>query len=448
MSKKNLVIVGAGPAGLFAAHEASKNKNLKITVVEMGPDVQDRGKKDYLHGVGGGGTFSDGKLNLDPEIGGDMTQFMPRDEALEYIAYIEKVFLDHGAGAKGGESVVDSKAIGLKRKAKKAGVKYIPIHQRHIGSDHLPEVISSIKKEMEERGVKFVLNTAAEDIIINGEKVTGVRLAGGEELPADYVIIGSGRGGAKWFMSLCSRHKIPTKFQALDVGVRVEVPNEVMEEITAISWDPKFHIQTKQYDDFVRTFCTNPSGYVVAENYGDFICVNGHSLRDKHSENTNFAFLVQIALTEPVENTTEYGESIARLATTIGGGKPTIQRLGDLKSGRRSTWERIRKSYVPPTLKNATPGDISMILPGRIVTDLLEGLDALDAVIPGVAADSTLLYAPEIKFHALRVDVSKKMETKIKNLFAAGDGAGVSRGIVGAAVTGLVAAKEISERSK
>jgi uncharacterized FAD-dependent dehydrogenase len=198
----------------------------------------------------------------------------------------------------------------------------------------------------------------------------------------------------------------------------------------------------------VRTFCTNPRGFVITESYDDFICVNGHSMRGKKSENSNFALLVQVALTQPVENTTEYGEGIAKLATIIGGGKPTLQRLGDLRAGRRSTWERIDRSYVSPTLREATPGDISMALPGRIVTGIVEGLDALNKVIPGVAEDETLLYAPEIKFHALRVSVSKLMETKVGNLFAAGDGAGVSRGIVGAGVTGLIAADEILRRER
>jgi hypothetical protein len=241
---------------------------------------------------------------------------------------------------------------------------------------------------------------------------------------------------------------VPTNYQPIDVGFRVEVPAEIMKQVTDSFWDPKFYIQTSQYDDFVRTFCTCPNGFVISESYDSFICTNGHSMVSMKSDNTNFALLVRVALTHPVENTTEYGESIARTASTIGGGRPILQRLGDLRAGRRSTWERIKRSYVKPTFTYVTPGDISMVLPGRIMTDLREGLDMLNKVIPGVAEDSTLLYAPEIKFHALRVNVSRNMETNIKNLFAIGDGAGVSRGIVGAALTGVVAAREIGRRCR
>jgi uncharacterized FAD-dependent dehydrogenase len=274
-------------------------------------------------------------------------------------------------------------------------------------------------------------------------------LAGGKvsRIPADFVIVASGRGGARWFAQVCKKNGIQTRFQPLDVGVRVEAPHEIMDDVTEINWDPKFHMRTRKYDDFVRTFCTNPRGFVITESYGEFICVNGHSMRDKKSENTNFALLVQVALTEPVENTTAYGEGIARLATIIGGGKPTLQRLGDLTSGKRSTWERINRSYVSPTLKEVTPGDISMALPARVVDDITEGLDMLNKVVPGVAEDGTLLYAPEIKFHALRVAVGKGMETGIANLYAAGDGAGVSRGIVGASVTGMLAARSVIRKA-
>ncbi|MDD5337012.1 MAG: FAD-dependent oxidoreductase, partial [Candidatus ainarchaeum sp.] len=252
------------------------------------------------------------------------------------------------------------------------------------------------------------------------------------------------RAGSRWLLDLATELNVPYHYGPLDIGVRVEVRNEVMEEFTKINWDPKFHIRTHKYDDFVRTFCTNPSGFVITENYGKFVSVNGHSMKNKFSNNTNFAFLIRLHLTEPVENTTLYGESICRLATTIGGGKAILQRLGDLKKGRRSTWERIDKSYVEPTNKDVTPGDLSMALPARILEDIVEGLDMLAKVIPGVNEESTLLYGPEVKFKAVRLDVNKNMEAKgISNLFAVGDGAGVSGGIVTAGVTGLIAAREI-----
>ncbi len=461
---RRVAIVGAGPAGLLAAHELAKH-GLAVTIIEEGSDIKDRKcpmlKLGYcikcrpchfIHGVGGGGAFSDGKLNLSPEIGGNLLEFLTPEQAREAIEKVDKFFVKHGA--KGGESGMGGRAEDLQRRAKAAGFKFIPIRQRHMGSDRLPKIITSIVADLRKMGVQLLIRTKADSLILEGNVAKGViardlRTKEIMRIPADFVLVASGRGGASWFSEICRENRVATKFQPLDVGVRIEVPAEIMNDVTAINWDPKFHIRTKHYDDFVRTFCTNPKGFVITESYdGDYICVNGHSMRDKKSGNTNFALLVQVALTEPVENTTKYGEGIARLATIIGGSKPTLQRLGDLKAGRRSTWERIDRSYVSPTLREVTPGDISMCLPARIVTDILEGLDALNKVIPGVAEDETLLYAPEIKFHALRVSVSKQMETSVKNLFAAGDGAGVSRGIVGACATGLIAAGEIIRREK
>jgi hypothetical protein len=451
------VIVGAGPAGLFCAYELAK-AGVKVVVVDSGSSIEKRRcpmKKvgycvkckpcNLIHGVGGAGLFSDGKLNLDARIGGDMLQFMGEDEAQRLIEYIDRIFRENGAH--GERNVIDNRAGELMRKAKMAGVRFIPIVQRHIGSDMLPGVIESLKSYLEALGVKFVLNTEIDDIEIHNGSLEGVA-SGKSIIKGDFVVVATGRGGAQWLAKKCMQLGIPTQHQPLDVGLRVEVPAEIMKEVTDAFWDPKFYIQTAQYDDFVRTFCTCPYGFVISESYNSFICTNGHSMVSLKSENTNFALLVRVALTHPVENTTEYGESIARIASTIGGGRPVLQRLGDLKAGRRSTWERIKRSYVKPTFTYVTPGDISMVLPGRIMTDVKEGLETLNKVIPGVAEDSTLLYAPEIKFHALRVNVSRHMETPVKNLFAVGDGAGVSRGIVGAAMSGIVAAREIARRCR
>ncbi len=228
----------------------------------------------------------------------------------------------------------------------------------------------------------------------------------------------------------------------------MEVPNEIMDDVTDIIYDPTFFIYTDTYDDQVRTFCTNKGGFVVKEQYEDFVCVNGHAFKNKKSDNTNFAFLSKIDLTEPVTDTLKYGTSIGRLATTIGGGKPIIQRFIDLKKGRRSTWKRIHKSYVTPTLKDVTPGDISMAMPSRIVTNIIEGLEKLNSVIPGIASNSTLLYAPEIKFFSIRIDTNSELETQIKGLYVAGDGVGVSGNIVGAAATGIIAARSIKNKDK
>lgn len=452
------IVVGAGPGGLFASYLLGKH-GLDVTLVEMGDDVEERMEKlknggvgvglNYISGVGGSGTFSDGKINLNPEIGGNMLEFVSKSDAENLIDYVDKLFVKYGMEKK---AEIHQKARELMRKAMRAGIKYIPIRQKHIGSDFLPRIVSGIMKEIKDFGVKLIVKAKAVDLIIEGGKATGVIIEKGgkqEKIQADYVVLAPGRAGSRWLLDLATKYGLPYRYGPLDIGVRVEVPEEVMEEITKINWDPKFHIRTKKYDDFVRTFCTNPSGFVITEDYGKFVSVNGHSMKNKFSNNTNFAFLVRLRLTEPLENTTLYGESICRLATTIGGGKAILQRLGDLKKGRRSTWERIEKSYVEPTNKEVTPGDLSMALPARILEDIVEGLDMLAKVIPGVNEESTLLYGPEVKFKSVRLDVTKKMETKeVANLFTVGDGAGVSGGIVTAGVTGLIAAREILQRQK
>ncbi len=451
-----VIVVGAGPGGMFAAYLLGKG-GMEVTLVEMGEGINERMAKikaggntagmSYISGMGGSGTFSDGKINLNPEIGGNMLEFVPKSDADALIDYVDKLFVKYGMDKK---SEIHPRARELMRKAMRGGIKYIPIRQKHIGSDFLPKVVSGVVEEMEGMGVKILENTKAVDLLLSDGKSTGVVLEKGgkqEKMDADYVVLAPGRAGSRWLLDLAAKYQLPYHYGPLDIGVRVEVPDEVMEETTEINWDPKFHIYTKKHDDFVRTFCTNPSGFVITEDYGKFVSVNGHSMKNKHSNNTNFAFLVRINLTEPLENTTLYGESICRLATTIGGGKAILQRLGDLKKGKRSTWERINRSYVEPTNKNVTPGDLGMALPARIIDDIVEGLDMLAKTIPGVNEESTLLYGPEVKFKSVRLDVSKKMEVKkLQNLFTVGDGAGVSGGIVTAGVTGLIAAREILGR--
>jgi hypothetical protein len=291
--------------------------------------------------------------------------------------------------------------------------------------------------------VEFLLNSEVSDLIIENNCCKGVILKDGEKIRAEKILLAPGRIGAIFINDLVDKHKIEFSYGGIDVGVRVEVPAIVTNPITEINRDPKFHIYTKNYDDFVRTFCTNEHGYVVKEEHDSFVSVNGHSLRKTKSENTNFAFLVSIKLTKPLENTTKYGRSIAKLATTIGGGKPLIQRFGDLRRGRRSTWDKIKRNPVKNTLEDVTPGDISMALPHRIVKDILDGLEVLHKIIPGVASDSTLLYAPEVKFYAIKLNVDKNMQTSVKNLYAAGDGCGLSRDIINAAATGILAGRGI-----
>lgn len=448
----DVAIIGAGPAGLFAAYELALKSNFKVVVIDKGKDIKDRKCSlqfftkclkcepcNILCGLGGAGGLSDGKLNLRADIGGNLKEFV--DEPDELIKEIDSIFLKHGAPGK----LYGKNLKELEKLASQHGIKFIPIPQRHIGSDLLPKVISSFKKELEEKGIEFLLEKEVKEI----EKEDGFKLILDDcIIKAKFVLACVGRSGADWLAKQAKKLGIKTRHAPIDIGVRVEIPSVVMEDIINKAWDPKFHIYTPTYDDFVRTFCTCPNGYVVMEDYGEYISVNGHSTLHEKSNNTNFAFLVRIELTEPIENTTAYGKSIAKMATTIGGKKPILQRLGDLKAGRRSTWQRIEKSYVEPTLKNVTPGDISMALPHRIVTDIIEGLNKLAKVIPGINEDSTLLYAPEIKFYSMRFIVNKNLETNLPNFFVAGDGAGLTRGIVSSAATGIIAARGIMKKAK
>ena len=452
----DIVIIGAGPAGLFAA--AKLANHLKVIVVDKGRGMEGRKciaiknltcKKcspcNITGGLGGAGGLSDGKLNLRPDIGGNLEEFVDSEGAWNIINEIDEFFLKHGAPDELYSPSREDIAEILKKSAA-SGIKFIPIVQRHIGSDKTPDVINSIKNELEEMGVIFLLETNVLDILAK-EKIDGIvaQDKNGKEfkIKCDYVMAAPGRVGAYWLSDQLKKLNVPIKYNPVDMGVRVEVPQIVMDYITNIEWDPKFHIITKTYDDFVRTFCVCPKGFVVEEVYDSFVGVNGHSMRENVSENTNFAFLVRVELTEPTENTSAYAFSVASITNILGSGKPIIQRLGDLKRGRRSTWNRIEKSNVSPTFKNVVPGDIAMAIPHRLVVDIIEGLEALNDVIPGVASDSTLLYAPEIKLYAMRTEVTRGLETRVKGLYVAGDGAGVSRGIVGAAATGIIAAKNI-----
>ena len=450
----DVIIVGAGPAGLFAALELSKSR-ANVLVIDQGKDIPDRicHMKDRGHclhcdschimcGVGGAGAYSDGLLNLNPAIGGDL-KHLAGNEAWDLVNEVDLAFLKYGAPNQIIEPSEDDAEM-LKRNAAAAGARFVPIRQRHMGSDRTPEIIAAFKKDLEQKGIRFRLNTSIEDLIIEGDACRGVKLSDGTRLETNKTILAPGRIGAQWIATLLDRYAIKARFGPLDVGVRVEVPSIIMDPITRINRDPKFYIFTRRYDDFVRTFCTNPGGFVVKEEYSDFIATNGHSMTNQKSENTNFAFLVRLELTEPVENTTAYGMSIAKLVTTIGGRRPVIQRLGDLHKGRRSTEDRIARNTVENTLKDVTPGDISMALPHRIVMDIIEGLEILNQIVPGVNADSTLLYAPEIKFYAREVEVvDSSLQTSIRGLYVAGDGAGLSRGIVTAAATGIMAGRGI-----
>jgi len=454
----DVIIIGAGPAGMCAANELA-DRGIGVLVIDRGRDIKERhcpmeeaGKCaqckqcDIMCGVGGAGTFSDGTLNLRPDIGGDLAAITGDNPAAwALVDYVDGLFLKYGAPER--LYTADGTQVEkLKRSAASVGVHFIEIPQRHMGSDNAPRIIENFENDLKSRGTVFRLNAQVRDLLIEDNTCTGVLLEHGEKLSSRFTLLCPGRIGGEWVNTLVKRHGMDAKHGAIDIGVRVEVPSIIMDHITKINHDPKFHIRTKRYDDFVRTFCTNEHGFVVKERYEGFIGTNGHSLKSRRSDNTNFAFLVRTELTEPLEDTTRYGKSVSKLATTIGGGNPILQRMGDLRRGQRSTWSRIRRNPVKNTLEDVTPGDISMAMPHRIVMDIIEGLEKLNEVIPGVASDSTLLYAPEVKFYAMELQVSQELATSTKGLYAAGDGTGLSRDIINAAATGVIAGRAILQQ--
>ncbi len=462
--KYDVVIIGAGPAGLFSAYELiTKKKKLKIALLDKGFFVKNRvcpmNKKKIpcqncnpcgiLSGYGGAGTFSDGKLNFIPRLGkSDLTKYMSESEANLLIDETEEIFNRFGMDAEVYPSNMDE-AIEIRKKVAIAGAKLLLIKQKHLGSDHLPEYIQGICDYLMEHGVTLIERADVSDVRTEKEDQHFVTYVTGKEsttLECKNVIVAPGRTGAKWIQELADKYQIPYLSQSIEIGVRVEVRKDIMEEITNVIYDPTIFIKTDTYGDEIRTFCTNPGGFVAKENYYGYICVNGHALKDIKSNNTNFAFISKVHLTEPVTNTRLYGESIAKIANVLGDGKPIIQSLKDLKSGRRSEWHRISKGFVEPTLKDCVAGDLALVMPHRIITNILEGLEKLDKIIPGVNNDDTLLYGPEIKFFSNEIETNNQFRLEKANVYFIGDGSGKAGNIVTAAATGLVAARDILER--
>ena len=462
--KYDVIIIGAGPAGLFSAYELiTKNKKLKIALLDKGSSVEHRicpmNKKGVpcqncnpcaiLAGYGGAGTFSDGKLNFIPRLGkSDLTKYMSESDACKLIDETEEIFNKFKMDADVYPSNMDE-AIEIRKKVAIAGSKLLLIKQKHLGSDHLPEYIQGICDYLEDKGVTLIERANVIDIKTESETkhlVTYEKGKKSEVIEGKNIIVAPGRTGAKWIQELADKYGIPYLSQSIEIGVRVEVRRDIMEDITNIIYDPTIFIKTDTYGDEIRTFCTNPGGFVAKENYYGYICVNGHALKDLKSNNTNFAFISKVTLTEPVTNTRLYGESIARIANVLGDGKPIIQSLKDLRNGRRSEWHRINKGFIEPTLKDCVAGDLALVMPHRIITNILEGLEKLDKIIPGVNNDDTLLYGPEIKFFSNEIQTDNNFKLEKANVYFIGDGAGKAGNIVTAAATGLVAARDILER--
>jgi len=443
----NVIIVGAGPAGIFAALTLVEGGVDNVLILEKGRDITNRDRRrstDVLCGWGGAGAYSDGKLTLSPEVGGNLADYVETDELWSLLSRADEIYVKHGApGTLYGD--ISPQVQELADRARLADLQLVPMRIRHIGTENCAAVLKALRDSLA-GSAKIETECEVQELISEGEKIVGVRLADGRVLKARYVIAAPGRTGAPWMKAQAEALGLKTDASPVDIGVRVELPAVVFKEITEIVYESKLVYYSKSFDDKVRTFCMNPYGEVVLEKNDDMITVNGHSYAGRKTENTNFAILVSSAFTEPFDDPIAYGRYIARLANLLGKGV-IIQRLGDLLAGRRSTPQRIAKGLTRPTLKEATPGDLSFVFPYRHLTGIIEMLQALEKLAPGTYSRHTLVYGVEVKFYSNRISVSKELETSVRNLFAIGDGAGITRGLLQASASGIWAARAISARA-
>ncbi len=469
MKKYDAIIVGAGPMGIFTAYELMlKAPQLKILLVDKGNDIYHRncpilakritqcpidkqgnqGCKPACSitcGFGGAGAYSDGKFNITNEFGGWMIDYLESDEVLDLIKYVDKINLKHGAPLEITDPYT-KEVMDIERRGIAVGLKLLRSEVRHLGTEINLKVLQSIFEEMKGH-VDYSFATEVQEFIIENNEVKGVVLNNGEVIESKYVVIGVGRGGSNWQTKVLSKHGVKFHNNRVDIGVRVETNDIIMDEINKHLYEGKF-IYNTSVGTQVRTFCSNPSGHVVVENWNGIMVCNGHAYYDTNlgSKNTNFALLVSHEFDEPFHDANEYARQISHLANKLSGGGVVVQKFGDIIKGRRSTQKRINEGFVKPTLKEAVPGDLGLILPYNTMKSLIEMIHALDAVTPGIANDHTLFYGVEAKFYSDRVEVSDEFETSIKNLFVGGDGAGITRGLAQAGANGVKIARVIAER--
>ncbi len=454
MAKKtDVIIIGAGPGGIFAAYELLKNKpDIKITVYEEGHSLDKRkcpidGKnvKSCVHckscsimsGFGGAGAFSDGKYNITNDFGGTLYEYIGKNEAIDLMKYVDEINMAHGGE---GTKLYSTAGTSIKKVCMQNKLKLLDASVRHLGTDINYVVLQNIYDELKDK-VDFHFDEPVLTIekLDNGFKVFTDK----EEMECDKCIVSVGRVGSKWMEQVCRELDINTKSNRVDIGVRVELPAVIFSHLTDELYESKIVYRTHQFEDNVRTFCMNPHGIVVTENTNGILTVNGHSYEsgDKQTENTNFALLVAKHFSEPFKDSNGYGESIARLSNMLGGGV-IVQRFGDLVRGRRSNESRIAEGMVTPTL-SATPGDLSLVLPKRILDGIIEMIYALDKIAPGTANDDTLLYGVEVKFYNMEVELDNNLETKHKGLYIIGDGSGVTHSLSHASASGVYVARQI-----
>ena len=459
VDKYDVIIVGAGPAGIFAALELSEKSALKVLILDKGADIDKRHcimhetnseckhcrPCSVLSGWGGAGAYSDGKLTLSPDVGGWLPSILPRETVEALIREVDALYVHYGATETihgGNKDEIER----LQKESARAGLRLIADPIRHMGTDRSADILRAMRDELLARGVTVRLRAEVVSILTTNSHAVGVELRDGTQVHGNFIVLAPGREGAPWLTNQAKELELELERNPVDLGVRVELPATVLEPLTSILYEPKLIYFSRAFDDRVRTFCVCPYGEVTSEYYGDLQTVNGHSYAERRTLNTNFALLVSKKFTEPFNNPIEYGKSIAHLANLLGDGV-IVQRLGDLEQGRRSTQERMSRSLVRPTLASATPGDLGLVFPYRHLANLLEMLKAMDELTPGVYSRHTLLYGVEVKFYSSRLHLNSALETRISNLFAAGDGAGVTRGVIQASASGIVAAREIMKRA-
>lgn len=456
----DVIIIGAGPGGIFCAYELKKqHPAIKVLMIEKGRSIEKRNcpkrtTKRCLEchpcsittGFAGAGAFSDGKLSLSPDVGGNLPAILGYEKTLELIHESDGIYLEFGADTKVYGIDKETEIREIRRKAIGANLKLIECPIRHLGTEEGYKIYSKLQHHLEEEGVVMLFHTMVENILIENGRAVGVLTDKGETFYAQEIVSAVGREGADWFKDKCQELNIETTPGTVDIGVRVEVRDEVMQFLNDNLYEAKLVYHTPTFDDKVRTFCTNPSGEVATEYYeGGLAVVNGHAYKSSEykTSNTNFALLVSKNFTKPFKTPIEYGKHIAQLSNMLCGGKILVQTYGDFKRGRRTTDERLCRNNLIPTLKDAVPGDLSLVFPHRIMVDITEMIEALDKVTPGIASDETLLYGVEVKFYSNKVVINQDFETSVPGLRAIGDGAGVTRGLQQASANGISVARSI-----
>lgn len=463
MSDYDVIIVGAGPSGIFCAYELiHKKPDLRVLMLEKGRRIEERqcpkrktkvcvGCKpcSITTGFAGAGAFSDGKLSLSPDVGGNLPEILGYEKAQELIQESDEIYLKFGADASVYGLGKEKEIREIRRKAINANLKLVECPIRHLGTEEGYKIYMRLQEHLLEQGIEMKFKTMVENIIVEDGRAKGVLTDQGEIFYGKEIVCAIGREGADWFSHVCREQEIETKVGTVDIGVRVEVRDEVMEFLNQNLYEAKLIYHTPTFDDKVRTFCTNPSGEVATEYYDNGLAVvNGHAYKssDLKTNNTNFALLVSKNFTKPFKTPIAYGKQIAQLSNMLCDGKILVQTFGDFRRGRRTTEERLCRNNLIPTLKDAVPGDLSLVFPHRIMVDIEEMILALDKVMPGIASDETLLYGVEVKFYSNKVVVNKDFETNILGLRAIGDGASVTRGLQQASANGLSAARSILKK--